>query len=877
MQRTPTHPRRHRLVSIAAFCLAFATLAQNPAPPVAPRSFQIPATDDGLPGAGPLRRYDWFQKLWEQRRTQWASSVSQDRHAVVFLGDSITQGWEDQNQLARYFPGLKTANRGISGDTTRGVLIRLDDDVLALEPAAVVLLIGTNDLEEGATPEVIAANLKLILARFKAHNPRMPVVLCAVFPSSASKKRPADAIKRINELYAASVKGDPQVLFLDTWTLWATPTGDALPAEFPDLLHLNQAGYARWAAALRTVLATLGLIEAEADPFTPEPGFTSLFNGRDLTGWGYRITSAEDIKSAEGWRKSDPTAPPWPIVTQPVAFDGKPVTDDGRYLAKNGRLVVTIPPEGRKIQQLYTLQDFGRDFVLKLEFRASPNADSGVFIRGRQLQCRDYRLAGPYTNLTNYKPQDWNELIVSVKGRSARCTCNGEVIEEAFELPASGPIGLEGDRGQMEYRRIRVCEIAGPAFPLKVSANRRYLEDQAGQPFFVMGDTPWFIQKLKLEDVRRLMDDRVAKGYNTLFLELLDDEHIPSIDGYGRAAFESDTDITRPVEAYWKHADAVLEEAERRGLLIIHNSIWFGYGQGLWRHHVTPENCRVYGGFIAKRFARFNNLMWMHVGDRIPDERLRACARELAAAVEHHAPHQLQTVHLQHEYASATYFNGDAWLDVNLAYTYGPAYLHVLPEYQRSEPVRPVLFAETGYEDEPNAIHLLPDAKRGDLWTPFRIRRNEWWGVLSGACGYCAGTRLWRWEPNWREVMQARSTVEAPRLLKLFGMLPWWRLQPDADGTFLTQGRGGWPQADYATVARADNGSCAVVYLPTPRTFTLDLAKLRGPRTGRWFDPTSGEFRPVEGSPFASVGTRDFTPPAKNSAGESDWALLLGP
>ena len=58
--------------------------------------------------------------------------------------------------------------------------------------------------------------------------------------------------------------------------------------------------------------------------------------------------------------------------------------------------------------------------------------------------------------LTKYKPQDWNELEVVVKGGTARCTCNGEVLEEAFKVPETGPIGLEGDRGQMEYRRIRI-------------------------------------------------------------------------------------------------------------------------------------------------------------------------------------------------------------------------------------------------------------------------------------------------------------------------------------------------------------------------------------------------------------------------------------
>jgi hypothetical protein len=339
------------------------------------------------------------------------------------------------------------------------VLLRLEHDVLSLQPRAVVLLIGTNDLEEGADPETIAANLKLILAKLKAHDPNLPVVLCQVFPSSESKKRPADKIQRLNQLYAAAVKGDAQVTLLDTWTLFANAQGDAKPEEFPDLLHLNPAGYAKWQAALHPIFATLDLVETEDDHFLPEPGFVSLFNGHDLTGWGYRPTAEADLKFAANWRAKDPNAPPWPIVTNAVRFDGLVASPDGRYVAKHGRLIVTTPPEGRKIQTLWTTRDFPTDFVLKLEFRATPNADSGIFLRQPQLQCRDYLLAGPYKQLKQYKPQDWNEIVVTVKGGEARATCNGEVLEAAMKLPATGPIGLEGDRGQMEYRRIRIKEL----------------------------------------------------------------------------------------------------------------------------------------------------------------------------------------------------------------------------------------------------------------------------------------------------------------------------------------------------------------------------------------------------------------------------------
>jgi hypothetical protein len=273
-------------------------------------------------------------------------------------------------------------------------------------------------------------------------------------------KRPADRIKATNALFQAAVRNDPQVIPLDTWRLFADANGDAPAGEFPDRLHPNAAGYAKWAAALNPLFATLGLTETTADTFTPEEGFESLFNGRDLTGWGYRPTSEADKESARRWQASDPNAAEWPFVTEPAAFDGRTATPDGRFVARNGRLVVTTPPEGRKIQQLWTTREFGDDFVLKLEFRATPNADSGVYVRGPQLQCRDYALAGPYKHLERYKPQDWNELVVTVQDGIVHATANGEVLETSMKVPPSGPIGVEGDRGQMEYRRIRIKRLA---------------------------------------------------------------------------------------------------------------------------------------------------------------------------------------------------------------------------------------------------------------------------------------------------------------------------------------------------------------------------------------------------------------------------------
>lgn len=178
----------------------------------------------------------------------------------------------------------------------------------------------------------------------------------------------------------------------------------------------------------------------------PEEGYVSLFNGKDLTGWCFRQKT----------KKDDPN--PGAILDK---HDGKTeAADAGRYIVKDGVIAVTFPTEADKLTgQLYTVAEFPKNFVLKLEFRASVNADSGIFIRKPQLQCRDYLVAGPYTKLKQYKPQEWNQIEVTVKDNVAVCTCNGEVLDAALALPATGPIGLEGDRGVMEYRHIQLKEL----------------------------------------------------------------------------------------------------------------------------------------------------------------------------------------------------------------------------------------------------------------------------------------------------------------------------------------------------------------------------------------------------------------------------------
>ena len=155
------------------------------------------------------------------------------------------------------------------------------------------------------------------------------------------------------------------------------------------------------------LLATTGLALGAAE-FRPEPGFELIFNGRDLTGWGYRDQ---------------------PTLEKQLALDGRTSSPDGRYLAKHGRIVVTTPPEGRRVEQLWTTRELDGNFVLKLEFRATPTADSaillGVAVLGAWLAWSGVRTRAVETAW-------WQLLLLTAGVYGAAIVATGAAVAHAF-------------------------------------------------------------------------------------------------------------------------------------------------------------------------------------------------------------------------------------------------------------------------------------------------------------------------------------------------------------------------------------------------------------------------------------------------------------
>lgn len=213
---------------------------------------RVPRIVEVLPGRGVATK----PYGWDEARAAFRERDAGDRGAVVFAGDSITAWWKD---LADAFPGLRVANRGIAGDTSRTLLLRFEEDVAALEPRAVVILVGTNDIALGGTPSDVAQNVRDILDRFRRRRPGTPVLLCAVMPRRPGDGRFPDALVELNAQLQAIATARSGVAWCDTWTPFATETGDIQAEDFPDGLHPSPAGYAKWAAALRPALEAAGV------------------------------------------------------------------------------------------------------------------------------------------------------------------------------------------------------------------------------------------------------------------------------------------------------------------------------------------------------------------------------------------------------------------------------------------------------------------------------------------------------------------------------------------------------------------------------------------------------------------------------------------
>jgi beta-glucosidase len=178
---------------------------------------------------------------------------------LLFLGDSITQGWADNAVWKKHYGGRKAANFGIGGDTTQNVLWRIDNgEIDSIKPKAIVLMIGTNNFGlKNDKPEDVAKGVEKIVGTLRSKLPAAKILLLGIFPRDA--KPETDFRKRIaatNEKLARLADGKA-VTYLDLGAKFLDSAG-YLPADvMPDYLHLSEKGYRIWAEGMEEKVKNL--------------------------------------------------------------------------------------------------------------------------------------------------------------------------------------------------------------------------------------------------------------------------------------------------------------------------------------------------------------------------------------------------------------------------------------------------------------------------------------------------------------------------------------------------------------------------------------------------------------------------------------------
>jgi lysophospholipase L1-like esterase len=169
---------------------------------------------------------------------------------LLFVGDSITEGWGNNAVWKKYYGHRKAMNAGIGGDRTQHVLWRLARGNLDnIKPKLAVVMIGTNNAASDSS-EDIAAGIKAVVHLLRTKLPETKVLLLGIFPRGA---KPDDRLRQVNakaNALAKSVADDKMVFYLDIGDKFLEPDGTLTREIMPDLLHPNLRGYEIWAEAI---------------------------------------------------------------------------------------------------------------------------------------------------------------------------------------------------------------------------------------------------------------------------------------------------------------------------------------------------------------------------------------------------------------------------------------------------------------------------------------------------------------------------------------------------------------------------------------------------------------------------------------------------
>lgn len=400
-----------------------------------------------------------------------------------------------------------------------------------------------------------------------------------------------------------------------------------------------------------------------------------------------------------------------------------------------------------------------------------------------------------------------------------------------------------------------IARGAQPAFPAKVSENKRYFVDDKGNPIFWLGTTQWqLFRGYTLEDAKLILERTSSHGFAFVQVMLMGvgDGTTPNV--YGEKPWNNNDPLT-PNEAYFKNVDAVVRAAADNNL----NISMTIYHQR-YRKYITQQNARAWAKWLATRYKDAPNIVWSMTPEAKPE--FVPVLRELAAGLhEGDGGRHLITFKPDPSPHSSSFIHEEKWLDFNAMQTWNAVkliYPMVTKDYGL-KPVKPVVMAEGAYE---------AGSEYGFEITPLWVRRQAYYSYLCGGHHTYGHNDSWRILPTWKKALDAPGAVQLGILKKIFlDLQQWWLLVPDQ--SILASG-GKTDGEVLHLAARHQDGKWIMVYLADKASFSVNMNKLSAAKNNaHWVNPKTGEATPI--GQQSNTGVKEFTTPD----GWEDALLIL--
>ncbi len=532
---------------------------------------------------------------------------------------------------------------------------------------------------------------------------------------------------------------------------------------------------------------------------------------------------------------------------------------------------------------------------------------------------------------------------------AAGCSNGRSQARALLETDGAGPRGtggvgtIAGNGGATAGNEDSQVEIGPPpppaVFPLVVSSNGRYLQDQNGTPFLILGDGAWQAPlNLNTEDQTIFLNDRVGRHFNSVLFDAIEHKFTQNkppknlagdlpftkrLDGHAFTGSPNGTttpngntqqygpdpysdigseapDFTSPNETYWASIDAYVALCATKGVLVLTWPAYAGYGgadEG-WMSEMVANDAVIgagnlagqsfadntksklwnYAAWLADRYKNATNIVWVYGGDYGTS----ASFGGFFGSAQKSAVSSVLAGSLSVGGQKSTLRTAH-WARTSLAtdVSFPAGSFDVETVYSDLSAAG---LGRSGYSHTPvlPAFQIETYYENNDKNQNVPNRRLQWWGELSAIGGYFFGNeKEWPFASGWQSTLTSPGSLDTARENAFFTSIAWQNLVPsglNGEKTLITDGGGtANPQSmDYVAAAATTDGTLLVAYIPPSHSGSITVDMSAMSGTSH-----ARWFDPTNGnfsdagSGLANSGTHPFTPPGNNASGAADWVLLV--